>query len=182
MPGIRFAILVAAIVLALTGGEAVARVWKPTPVEQISDYLFIVDPKPDGSQVMVYWIAPQLAEDPADQAKLRAWTRNHLLFGIAEVDIKDGSSLIPRRVSDPDVMVAGRKRRLIEQREFNPDLQRAVEHAREIIGHAGQAFRFFAVPDVALSACGTGAVQVRYERESYSYRLPAPGCGQAPPR
>lgn len=180
MPGIRFAILAAMAAFVLSADNVEARVWKPSSVEQISDYLFIVDPKPDGSQVMVYWIAPQLAEDPQDQAKLRAWTRNHLLFGVAEVDIKDGSSLVPRRVSEPDVRVAGRKRRLIEQGQFNPDLQRAVEHAREIIGHAGQAFRFFAVPDVALSACGTGAVQIRYERETYSYRLPAPGCGPAP--
>jgi len=30
--------------LALAAGPVMARVWKPTPVEQISDYLFIVDP------------------------------------------------------------------------------------------------------------------------------------------
>ena len=71
---------------------------------------------------------------------------------------------------------------LIKEAELHPAQPRAAQHPRESIGHGGQAFRFFAVPDVALSACGTGAVQVRYERESYSYRLPAPGCGQAPPR
>ena len=71
MPAIRFAVLFALAALALSPGEAMARVWKPSPVEQISDYLFIVDPRPDGSQVMIYWIAPQLAETRAllDAAK-----------------------------------------------------------------------------------------------------------------
>jgi hypothetical protein len=182
MPSIRFAILAAIAALALIGGDAQARVWRPSPVEQISDYLFIVDPRPDGSQVMIYWIAPQIAEDRGDQARLRAWTRGHLLFGIAEVDIKDGSSLMPRRVADPDISVGNRKRRVIEQKDFNPDLQRAADHAREIIGHAGQAFRFFAVAEPNLGACSVGSVQIRYERETYSYRMPAPGCSQAPPR
>ncbi len=176
MPGIRSAILVALAALVLATGAAQARVWKPSPVEQISDYLFIVDPRPDGSQVMIYWIAPQLAEDREDQARLRAWTRGHLLFGIAEMDIKDGSSLMARRVADPDISVGNRKRRVIEQKDFNPDLQRAVQHAHDLIGHTGKAFRFFAVQEPNLGACSVGSVQIRYERETYTYRTPAPGC------
>jgi hypothetical protein len=166
------------LILAVAGADA--RVWKPTPVEQISDYLFIIDPKPDGSQVMVFWIAPEVAGDAEGQARLRAWTRNHILVGIAEVDVKDGSSLMPRRVSDPQIIVGGgRPRNVLEQREFSPDLQRASEFARNLIGTAGQAFRFFAVPQ-RQGACAPGSVQVLYERERYTYRLPAPGCGPAP--
>jgi len=171
----------AAIALAIAGialcvAPVTARVWKPTPVEQISDYLFIVDPKEDGSQVMLFWMAPQLGGDPQEQAQLRGLLRNHLLLGVAEVDIKDGSSFMPRRISEPQVSYAGRPRRAIEQGAFPPELQRATDQARGLIGAAGQAFRFFAYPDLRVDACSKGVLQVRYEREVYSYRLPAPGC------
>ena len=48
--------------------------------------------------------------------------------------------------------------------------------------YAAQAFRFFAIAEPNLGACSVGSVQIRYERETYSYRMPAPGCSQAPPR
>jgi len=125
---------------------------------------------------MLFWMAPQLGGDPQGQGALRGLLRNHLLLGVAEVDIKDGSTLIPRRVSEPQVSYAGRPRRSIEQGAFPPELQRAADQARGLIGNAGQAFRFFAYPDLRLDACGQGVLQIKYEREVYAYRLPAPGC------
>ncbi|MCK6453296.1 MAG: hypothetical protein L6R19_20970 [Alphaproteobacteria bacterium] len=162
--------------LALAAGTAWARVWKPSPLEQISDYLFIVDPKPDGSQVMVFWIDPRVGGEDEDQARLRGWLRDRVLIGVAEVDIRDGSSMMPRKVGNPQVLVGGRPRPSIAEDAFDAELKQASDFARELIGAAGHAFRFFAVADAKFGACQKGSMHVVYAGERYLYRLPAPGC------
>ena len=175
-----FVQVAAAVGLALCATSGEARVWKPSAVEQISDYLFIVDPKPDGSQVMVFWIDPRVGGEDDDQVQLRKWIGNRILIGIAEVDIKDGSSMMPRKVAEPQIMIGGQQRPAVEQGAFDAGLKQASDFARGLIGTAGQTFRFFAVSDTKLDACGTGSLQVAYGGERYAYRAPAPGCPKRP--
>jgi hypothetical protein len=165
----------AAILLFLTAAmPASARLWKPTPQQQIGDYLSITHNKGDGN-VMIVWMASPLVAGAAkpimDKYVIVSIVRTRRsadgVFGwddVQGVQVSDGAGNALKEVSSD---------------QMPPLLVGVIATAEAAMRQSsqGRGKIYWGVYEAGpISACQRGKLVVSFEGENYTYDTPVPGC------
>lgn len=167
------ALVIVPLVLALAL-PASARLWKPTPQQQVADYLSITHNKGDGSVVIV-WMASSLVVGTAkpimDKYVVLSVARTRR--GVDGVTVWDDVQGV--QVSD----AAGNALKEVSSDQMPPLLVGMIATSEATMRQSsqGRSKIYWGVYEAgSVSACQRGKLVVTFEGESYSYDTPIPGC------
>lgn len=151
-----------------------ARLWKPTPQQQIADYLSISHNKSDGSMVMVWMASPLVAG-----AAKPLMDKYVVLSVIRTRRGADGATVWDDvqgvQVSDGN----GNPLKEVPSDQTPPLLVGMIASAEAAMrqNSQGKSKAYWGVYEAGpISACQRGKLVVNFEGESYSYDTPIPGC------
>ena len=166
--------LAVGLIPLILAAPASARLWKPTPQQQIADYLSILHNKADGN-VSVAWMASPLvaatAKPVMDKYVVIQIIRTRrgpdgaaVWDDVQGVQVSDGAGNVLKEVPTdqmPPILVG-----MIATTEAT---------VRQNSQGKGKAFWGVYEPG-AVSACQRGKLNVSFEGETYSFDTPVPGC------
>jgi len=165
-----------ALLLLAMAVPASARLWKPTPQQQIADYLGITHNKPAGDTIVISWWASPLVTAPT----MKPILDKYLVLSIAHTrrgpdGVTSWDNVQGVKVSDG----AGNG-----LKEMSPDLipptlvgMIATQEATVRQTTQGRGKVYWSVWEAgAVNACQRGKLVVNYDGEDYSYDTPVPGC------
>jgi hypothetical protein len=164
-----------ALLLFAMAVPASARLWKPTPAQQVVDYLTITHNLP-GDNVLIAWMASPLVVVPT----IKPLLDKYVVLSIAHTrKAPDGTTswddVQGVHVSD----AAGQALKEVTPDQIPPTLVGMIATAEATMRQTtqGKAKVYWSVWEAGpVNACQRGKLVVNYNGESYSYDTPVPGC------
>ena len=163
------------LLLAMTAPPASARPWKPTPQQQVVDYLTITHNRGSDNVVIVWMASPLVAASTIKQlldkyvvlsiAHTRRGTDGATIWeDVQGVRLSDGAGQDLKEVSSDQIppMLVG----MIAS--SNATMQQSTQGKSKVYWSVWEAS--------AVNACQRGKLVVNYAGESYSYDTPVPAC------
>ena len=160
---------------------AVARQWKPTPLQQAQDYLQIEHNISETEGVIVIWLAPQFfgeeAMDPAMKQVFDQYTMVSIIhFAVNEIGQFQAIEPSGVTVELPDAEPL----QPLPENEI-PPLASTILHFLETslaggLGPMGQNIKTFVYDGSNVDSCRPGKLWIAYLEERYEYDTPVPGC------
>ncbi|HKU54817.1 MAG TPA: hypothetical protein VJP60_05600 [Rhizomicrobium sp.] len=163
------------LLLLAAAMPASARLWKPTPQQQLIDYLSIAHNKPEES-IVVVWTASLLVPSPVVKPLLD----KYIVLSIAHTRrAPDGTTswddVQGVQLSDG----AGHALTEVSSDRIPPILVGMIASADATMRQSsqGKSKVYWSVWEAgSVNACQRGKLVVNYGGESYSYDTPIPGC------
>jgi hypothetical protein len=164
------------LLLLAIAAPASARLWKPSPQQQVVDYLTITHNRAADNVVMV-WMASPLVAAPTVKPVLDKYvvlSVAHNRRGADGVTVWDDVQGV--RLSD----AAGQDLKEVPSDQIPPLLVGMIASANATMQQStqGKGKVYWSVWEAgAVNACQRGKLVVSYDGENYSYDTPVPGCG-----
>jgi hypothetical protein len=167
----RLAFVLVPLILA---APASARLWKPTPQQQVADYLSITHNKSDGNVVIV-WMASPLVVGAA-----KPLMDKYVVLSIVRTRRgPDGAAVwddvLGVQVSDG----AGTAMKEVPSDQIPPLLVGMIATSEATMRQSsqGKSKVYWGVYETgSVNACQRGKLNVTFEGETYSFDTPVPGC------
>jgi len=165
-----------ALLLLAMAVPASARLWKPTPQQQIADYLSITHSRPAGDAVVISWWASPLVAAPT----MKPILDKYLVLSIAHTrrgadGVTNWDEVLGVKLSDG----AGNTLKEMSPDVIPPSLVGMIAAQEATVRQTtqGRGKIYWSVWDAgAVNACQRGKLVVNYDGEDYSYDTPVPGC------
>ena len=170
--------LVFALTLAACVSPVSARLWKPTPAQQATDYLTINHNKGADGHVIVGWMASPTITSPTMQPLLD----KYVVISIVHTRTQPAGPVTYDDVQGVQVTDAsGQPLKEVTGDAIPPALVGITASANASIRQTtqGRGKMFWGIYEAgSVSPCLPGKLQVTYDGETYNYDTPLPGCGK----
>ena len=175
-----FFLTVAVLALGLAG-PALARQWKPTPLQQAQDYLQIEHSISDTEGIIVIWLAPQFFGEEAMDAATRQAFAQYTMVSVIHFAVNEVGQFQAIEPSGVTVELPDAEPLQPLPASEIPPLVSSMLHFLEAslsggLGTMGQNIKTFVYDGSNIDSCGPGKLWVAYLEERYEYETPVPGC------
>lgn len=179
-------LVLSAVAISLFAAPTDARQWRPSPDPHAAalDYTQIVDTKPNGQFVLMWWVVPEIfAPMPNTQTLLSVLSR-YVVVGVAQG--RPGANGAMTMDTVPPVQIAdqtGRGYAPLADNALPADVTQAISILQAIsrqspLGPIAQGIHWFVFQADTIHSCAPGKVSVPFDGEPYTYDTPVPGCGK----
>jgi hypothetical protein len=170
-----FLTLAATLLIAVSPSSS--RPWKPDAKAIAEDYAQILDHKPNGEIVLLWWIVPQTMLAPSATQVLD----QYVIIGMVDARITPTGQMTFANLSTLDANDAkGKPLKLLGSSEIPPTITgflAAMQQAlAQSLGAMGQGIHWFVFDGAGVHACGAGGLAIPFGGETYTYDTPIPGC------
>lgn len=168
----RAVIAVSLMLAALS--PASARLWKPTPQQQIADYLSITHNKGDGNVVVVWMASPLVA--PAAKPVMD----KYVVLSIVRTRRGTDGTAVWDDVQGVQVTDgAGNAMKEVPADQMPPILVGMIATSEATMRQTsqGKSKVFWGIYEAGtVNACQRGKLNIAFEGETYNFDTPVPGC------
>ena len=179
------ATLAVALICFVALAPASSRTWRTTPDQLARDYLTINDTRPGGEIVLLMWFAPPLVQPQMTGADtLRAVLEKYVLIMAVHGNLDKASGTLS--FENIDSLQAndqnGTPLTLLPRDNLPPTAAGMVVAMegmmRQSLGSMGKGMKMFIFDTGSLGACKAGVMSVPFAGETYTWKMPVPGCPQ----
>jgi hypothetical protein len=168
------------LLLFAMAAPASARLWKPTPQQQVADYLSITHNKSDGRVDIVWLAAPMVA------ITAKPIIDKYVVITIGRIRRGPDGAVIWDDVQGVQVSDgAGNALKEVSADQMPPLLigMIATAEAAARQNSQGKSKVFWGVYEAGtVNACQRGKLNIVFEGETYSFDTPVPGCDSPAPK
>lgn len=162
------------LVPLILAAPASARLWKPTPQQQVADYLSITHNKSDGAVVIVWMASPLVA--PAAKPVMD----KHVVLSIVRTRRGPDGAAVWDDVQGVQVSDgAGIALKEVPSDQIPPLLVGMIATSEATLRQSsqGKSKVYWGVYEAgSVNACQRGKLNVTFEGETYNFDTPVPGC------
>lgn len=167
-----------AALVCLAASPAVARLWKPTPLQLAQDYTLITHNKGEEGRVTIQW----MASPTVTALTLKQTLDKYVVIGISHMrggvgGVTSWDDIEGVQVSD----TGGQALKEITGDGIPPALVGLFGAIDATVSRASQGkakARWYVFEPGQVSACAPGKLSVTYDGETYTYDTPIPGCAK----
>jgi hypothetical protein len=160
--------------------SVVARQWKPTPLVAAQEYLNLNHSLEDGSEVFLFWVAPQYVECTPKIENICDNLRRYMVVAIVHYKVNASGEFSFEKISKISVEANSKTYKPLPEAGINPLISSFTAFVGKSIsgglGRMGEGIKFFVFDTNVIDSCSKGVVRVNYLKEGYEFQTPLPGC------
>jgi hypothetical protein len=176
----RERLIVLAVLAAITtASPAIARLWKPTPLQLAQDYTLINHNKGDEGRVIIQW----MASPTVTPLTLRQTLDKYVVVGITHTRGGVGGVVTWDDIEGVQAAdTAGQPLKELPSDAVPPALISLFGAMEATMNRASQGkakVRWYVFEPAQVAACAPGKLSVTYDGETYTFDTPIPGCAKS---
>jgi hypothetical protein len=163
---------------AFSASPGMARQWSASPQGAAVDYTQIIDSKPNGDFIFLWWPVPEaFPSDPNTQVVRNVLSR-YVFLGIAH-GRNGGAGLTYFAVNDVKAADgASRDLSPLTGTAMTPEIAQTLAALQAIQHPMRQGIRWFVFDGATVHSCAAGKLSVPFEGTTYTFDTPVPGCAK----
>jgi hypothetical protein len=162
----------------LAASPAMARQWNASPQGAAVDYTQLIDSKPNGDFVFVWWPVPEAFPTDPNTQVVRNVLGRYVFLGIAH-GRNGGPGLSYFAINDVKI-ADGTARELspLTGTAITPEIAQTLAALQAIQHPMRQGLRWFVFDGSTIHSCTAGRLSVPFDGVTYTFDTPIPGCAK----